>query len=122
MSDAEKTILFVTCINDRKLYAQCARHIMTLAVPPGYTVQFMPIRNAKSMTSGYNQAISHPAKYKVYIHQDVFIINGTFLYKLIQLFEEHEHLGMIGMIGAQYVPPNGVWGEGRGLLEKSLVI
>ncbi|MGR5874542.1 hypothetical protein ACT7DH_10775 [Bacillus pacificus] len=30
----------------------CVRHILSLAVPPGYTVQFMPIRNAKSMTSG----------------------------------------------------------------------
>ena len=39
----------------------------------GYIVQFMPIRNAKSMTSGYNQAISHPAKYKVYLHQDVLL-------------------------------------------------
>ncbi|MGQ0514975.1 glycosyltransferase, partial [Bacillus sp. D-CC] len=68
MSAGEKTILFVTCINDRKMYAQCVRHILRLAVPPGYIVQFMPIRNAKSMTSGYNQAISHPAKYKVNIH------------------------------------------------------
>lgn len=78
MSAADKTILFVTCINDRKLYANCVRHILQLLVPPGYIVQFMPIRNAKSMTSGYNQAISHPAKYKVYLHQDVFIINRAF--------------------------------------------
>ena len=62
-----------------------SRHILKLAVPPGYTIQFMPIRNAKSMTSGYNQAISHPAKYKVYLHQDVFIINGAFLYGLIEI-------------------------------------
>ncbi|MBU5221142.1 glycosyltransferase family protein, partial [Vibrio cholerae] len=86
MSAGEKTILFVTCINDRKMYAQCVRHILRLSVPPGYIVQFMPIRNAKSMTSGYNQAISHPAKYKVYIHQDVFIMNVAFLYGLLQLF------------------------------------
>lgn len=118
MSAAEKTILFVTCINDSKMYAQCVRHILRLAVPPGYVVQFMPIRNAKSMTSGYNQAISHPAKYKVYIHQDVFIMNVAFLHGLLQLFNEHEHLGMIGMIGAQYVPPNGVWNEGKELLER----
>lgn len=122
MSAAEKTILFVTCINDRKLYAQCARHILKLAVPPGYTIQFMPIRNAKSMTSGYNQAISHPAKYKVYLHQDVFIINGAFLYGLIQLFEEHEHLGMIGMVGSQYVPQMVYGTKGVGLSGKSLVI
>ena len=37
----------VTCINDRKLYANCVRHILQLLVPPGYIVQFMPIRNAK---------------------------------------------------------------------------
>ncbi|MCU5171042.1 glycosyltransferase family protein, partial [Bacillus paranthracis] len=33
MSAGEKTILFVTCINDRKMYAQCVRHILRLAVP-----------------------------------------------------------------------------------------
>lgn len=104
MNNPDKTILMVTCVNDSKLYAQCVRHILKLAVPPGYSVQFMPIRGAKSMTSGYNQALSNPAKYKVYLHQDVFIVNGAFLFGLIQLFTEHEHLGMIGMVGAQYVP------------------
>ncbi len=47
-----------------------------------------------------------------------FIINRAFLYGLLQLFEEHENLGMIGMVGAQYVPPTGVWNEGRGIVGK----
>lgn len=93
MSAAEKTILFVTCINDRKLYAQCARHILQLAVPPGYTIQFMPIRNAESMTSGYNKAISHPAKYKIYIHQDVFIVNVGFYMDYFNCFRNMNILG-----------------------------
>lgn len=118
MSAAEKTILFVTCINDSKMYAQCVRHILRLAVPPGYVVQFMPIRNAKSMTSGYNQAISHPAKYKVYIHQDVFIMNVAFLHGLLQLFNEHEHLGMIGMIEHNMFLQTGYGTKEKELLER----
>ncbi|WP_459500764.1 glycosyltransferase family protein [Bacillus sp. C1] len=109
MSSPDKTILFVTCVNDRKMYAKCVKHILALAVPESYKVEFLQIRDAKSMASGYNQALSHPAKYKVYLHQDVFIINPHFLHGIIQLFQTYEHLGMIGMVGTQYVPPNGLW-------------
>lgn len=118
MNMDEKTILFVTCVNDQKTYAKCVKHILNLAVPDSYKVEFLPILRAESMTSGYNKAVSHPAKYKVYLHQDVFIVNHAFLYEMLQLFHSHEHLGMIGMVGAQYVPPNGLWHEGRGVVGK----
>ncbi|ABS21267.1 MULTISPECIES: glycosyltransferase family protein [Bacillus cereus group] len=118
MNQAEKTILFVTCVNDQQMYAKCVKHIMNLEVPDSYRIEFLPIRNAKSMTSGYNTAISHPAKYKVYLHQDVFIINRAFLYGMIELFTKHENLGMIGMVGAQYVPQNGLWNIGKGVVGK----
>ncbi|MBJ8104029.1 MULTISPECIES: glycosyltransferase family protein [Bacillus cereus group] len=118
MNTDEKTILFVTCVNDQKMYAKCVNHILNLAVPDSYKLDFFPILRADSMTSGYNKAVSHPAKYKVYLHQDVFIVNHAFLYEMLNLFNSHEHLGMIGMVGAQYVPPNGLWHEGRGVVGK----
>ncbi|MGR5874541.1 hypothetical protein ACT7DH_10770 [Bacillus pacificus] len=37
-----------------------------------------------------------------------FIMNVAFLYGLLQLFNEHEHLGMIGMIELIMFPPNGM--------------
>ncbi|WP_459500765.1 glycosyltransferase family protein [Bacillus sp. C1] len=111
----EKTILVVVCVNNETLFERCERQIRNVIVPPSYQVQILPIRNAKSMTSAYNQAISHSAKYKVYIHQDTFIINQNVFQDLISMFAANDKLGLIGVAGCQYLPPNGVWWEGKNL-------
>ena len=100
----DHTILVVVCINNEKLFEQCERQIRNLFVPPGYVVQIFPIRDAKSMASAYNRALSYPAKYKVYIHQDTYLINREMLYTLISLFKDNEKLGLIGVAGAQFLP------------------
>lgn len=83
----DHTILVVVCINNEELFEQCERQIRNLFVPPGYVVQIFPIRDAKSMASAYNRALSYPAKYKVYIHQDTFLINREMFYTLISLLK-----------------------------------
>ncbi|ABS21268.1 glycosyltransferase family protein [Bacillus cytotoxicus] len=112
----EKTILFVICTNNEELFAQCQRQIHNLFVPPGYRIQILPIYGAKSMTSAYNQAISHPAKYKVYLHQDTFIIDRNVAIYLIDLFTKNEKLGLIGVAGCQSLPASGIWWEGKNLV------
>lgn len=91
----DHTILVVVCINNEELFEQCERQIRNLFVPPGYVVQIFPIRDAKSMASAYNRALSYPAKYKVYIHQDTYLINREMFYTLISLFKDNEKLGLI---------------------------
>ena len=54
------------------------------------------------MASAYNRALSYPAKYKVYIHQDTYLINRDMFSTLISLFKENEKLGLIGVAGAQF--------------------
>ena len=54
------------------------------------------------MASAYNRALSYPAKYKVYIHQDTYLINREMFYTLISLFKDNEKLGLIGVAGAQF--------------------
>lgn len=116
----EKTILVVVCVNNEELFKQCERQIQNIFIPPGHHVQTLPIRDVKSMASAYNQAISHPAKYKVYLHQDTFLINRNIFFDLISLFTANEKLGLLGVTGCQYVPKNGIWWEGRNLVGQVL--
>lgn len=91
------------------------KYIRWLAVPGGMEVELVEIRGAGSMASGYNEGMySSNAKYKVYMHQDVFLINQYFIYDLISLFRKSEEIGMIGLVGSPKVPENGVmWSERR---------
>lgn len=105
--------LFVTCVNNEGLYATCVRHIKQLVVPQNYTIELFPIRGAKSMAVGYNLALSKNAKFKIYLHQDTFIMNRSFLHHILKLFISEPRLGMLGMIGSKDCPPNGHWLEGK---------
>ena len=70
------------------------------------------------MCAAYNLGMrSSDAKYKVYMHQDVFIRDSRFLEKTLRIFKEHPKTGMIGMIGGIGIPENGVvytaWNVGK---------
>ena len=68
------TIAFIICSNNDMLLNGCLLFINNLAVPNDITVQTIVVKEAASMTSGYNEAMnSSDAKYKVYLHQDVLI-------------------------------------------------
>lgn len=109
----EKQFLFVTCVNNEDLYKDCLGHIEKLEVPEGYTTAYYPVRSAKSMCQGYNSALEHEAKYKVYLHQDTFILNKTFLQDVLGMFNANPKLGLLGMAGCIGQPSNGNWGEGH---------
>jgi hypothetical protein len=114
----KRKFLFVTCVNNEQLYEACVNHIAHLNVPPNYVVELLPIRGAKSMTAGYNQALLNDAKYKIYLHQDVFIINKNFLWDILELFQTYPSLGLLGLAGCTRLPPSGIWWEGSGLVGK----
>ncbi|NRU88044.1 hypothetical protein DFH41_002631 [Clostridium beijerinckii] len=70
----ENKIAFITCVNDETLYEKSLSYINKLQIPMGIEIEIIAIRNAKSMTSAYNEAIQKSdSKYKVYLHQDVYI-------------------------------------------------
>lgn len=96
----EKQIAFITCVNDEEEYAECRYYLERLFVPEGYSTDIISIQEAPSMAAGYNAAMkSSDAKYKVYLHQDVFIKNRNFIADLILVFERDKQIGMLGMVG-----------------------
>lgn len=108
----DKKIAFIYCVNNHALYEESVRYVKSLHVPEGYEIEVIAIEGASSITSGYNQGMRQTdAKYKVYLHQDVFIVNKNFLYDIIALFEKYPKLGMSGVVGAKTIPRNGIWWE-----------
>ena len=110
----EKEICVIMCVNNEKYMQEAAYYITQLHIPDGYEISFLTIADARSMTAGYNEAMqASNAKYKVYLHQDTFILNPYFLDDCIRIFESDTKIGMIGMIGIPQMPESGIMWDGR---------
>lgn len=114
----ERKFLFVTCVNNDLLYSSCLKYIQNLIVPSGYQVELFPIRGIQSIFEGYNMALKNDAKYKIYLHQDTFIINKNFLQDILTIFQSNPSLGLLGLAGCKNLPRNGIWWQGTGLVGK----
>lgn len=109
----EREICFILCSNDPLYAEECIYYIAHLNVPDGYQINVLTIKNACSMAAGYNEGMmASDAKYKVYLHQDVFITNKNFIQDFLDVFNCDETIGMIGMVGAPKLPVNGIMWEG----------
>ena len=112
MNQNHKKVAFITCVNNEDWYSECNLYLRHLSIPEGMNVEFIPIRGAVSMTSGYNKAMrSSNAKYKIYLHQDTLIVNKNIIFDLLKIFSD-EKIGAVGMIGCRNLPETGVWWDG----------
>lgn len=112
-----KKCCFIICTNDEFVLSECLAYLQRLIIPDGFVIDLITITEASSMTSGYQEAmVASDAKYKIYMHQDVFILNQYFLSDIINIFESDHQIGMIGMIGYENIPENGImwYGERHG--------
>lgn len=99
MPDKQK-IAFITCVSNETEYEECRYYLERLLIPAGYSADIISIREAPSMTAGYNRAMKDSdAKYKIYLHQDVYIKNICFIADMLDVFACDEQIGMLGMIG-----------------------
>ena len=102
------------CSNDDVFLKESFNYLCLLNIPEGYIVDSLVIPDAKSMASGYNEAMnSSDAKYKIYLHQDVFIRNRDFLFDILGIFQSDNKIGMIGMVGSPELYHTGVMWDGR---------
>lgn len=110
----EKAVCFIICSNHSIYTEECIYYIEHLKVPEGYQIEVLTIHDAKSMTAGYNEGMrASDAKYKVYLHQDAFIVNHNFIQDILDIFMQDASIGMIGMVGSRRLPYNGVMWEGE---------
>jgi len=120
----DRKFCFIICTNNSIYEKECLHYINQLVVPDGYEMEIICITDAKSMTSGYNHGMKQcDAKYKIYLHHDVFIVNRNILSDILNLFKRKE-IGMIGVIGCRELSEDAImWKEDRvGMLYSHNVI
>ena len=85
-----KKICFIICVNNDMFFYEALYYINKLNIPDGYTIDCITIADATSMASGYNEGmLASDAKYKIYMHQDVLIINPDFLFYMLDIFKDN---------------------------------
>ena len=114
----KKNFAFIVCTNNEIHMSECRYYINMLHIPNGHTLEIIEITDATSMTSGYNQGMRMTdAAYKIYLHQDTFIINRNMLFELLHIFEDPD-IGMIGLIGGEAYKDGYIhhyWNKGHAL-------
>ena len=106
-------ISFIICWNNEFYMHECMTYLSELIIPEGYEVDIVEVTGAKSMTAGCNEGMRRSdAKYKIYMHQDVFITNKNFLSDLLQVFGQDDNIGLIGMVGTPYMIKTGTMWQG----------
>ena len=112
VEDRKDTIAFIICVNNELYFEECKYYIEHLEVPAGYDIDVIGIWEADSMCAAYNLGMrSSDAKYKVYMHQDVFIVNINLLEDILKIFED-KNVGMLGVVGTPNMPENGCMWNG----------
>lgn len=100
---------FIICTNDDLLLEECIHYINHLTIPPGYELDLLTIADAPCITAGYNAGMTaSDARYKIYMHQDVFLLNRNILSDLLAIFASDPRIGLIGMVGYDRVSPDGI--------------
>lgn len=109
----DQKICFIMCSNHTLYEQECLYYIHRLKIPDNYEIETVIIHAAESMTSGYNEAMKKTdAKYKVYLHQDVFIVYQDFITAILRIFQDSE-IGMIGMVGSMNFDQYAVMWKGK---------
>ena len=105
-----RKICFIYCVNNDHLFFESLRSVSHLSIPGGYTIENRIIKNATCLTKAYNQAMkSSDAKYKIYIHQDIVVLNPNFLKEMLMIFLKNPQLGLMGVVGPKHLPPDLYW-------------
>lgn len=107
-------VSFIFCISDNTMWQKAVEYISKIIIPEGYSIEIIEIRDAKGLCSGYNLAMNiAKGKYKVYLHQDVFIYNKNFISDFLSLFNKYQDLGIMGIAGSERLPSSGIWWQSK---------
>lgn len=113
----EKMVAFIICTNDDTYLKECIYYIERLNIPQDFMIDIIEITEAEYITGAYNAAMKESdAKYKVYLHQDVFILNRNFIAEMLEVFADKQ-VGLIGMLGCDKYPKDArfsyIWNVGK---------
>ena len=96
-----KKFCFIIVYNDESCLNECLSYIDHVNVPDGFEIDLLTVNEVNSMAEGYQEAMKmSDAQFKIYMHQDTFIVNKDILIDLDNLFESDSKIGAIGISGS----------------------
>ena len=110
-----KKICFISCVNQPRLWEECCLYLEQLYIPEGFETEVLTVTDAASMTSGYNEAMrASDARYKIYLHQDLFLTDRYILQEMVDSFLRYREIGILGVVGSVGDPEDGImWNAGQ---------
>ncbi|NHM26785.1 hypothetical protein G7K71_07280 [Desulfofundulus sp. TPOSR] len=103
---------FIICSRDDARYAHCLQYLYALD-RSNVKMEIWRVSSRRSITAAYNRAMRRSsASYKVYLHDDVVILNRRFCRDVLKVFKANPSIGLLGMCGCKQIPPSGIWWEG----------
>ncbi|GJM82110.1 hypothetical protein HMSSN139_46060 [Paenibacillus sp. HMSSN-139] len=100
---SDKKISFIYVISDDEIYKESRCYLNRLRVPEGVEVEIHEIRAVQNLPQEFNRAMHlSDAKYKVYLHDYLFIVNPNFIDEVIKRFDSSPELGIMGMVGTNH--------------------
>lgn len=118
----DKKICFIIYGNNRQYQNECAKYIERLRIPEEYEIEVLSMYEGeeefRSVACWYHEKMKQSdAKYKIYLRQEVFLINRNCLFDLLEIFEADSAVGMVGVIGSRKLHSDGdiinSWDSGR---------
>lgn len=107
-------VAFIICSNNDVMLNECINYLSLLEIPNGIETDLLVIKDAKSMLLGMQEGReATDAKYKVFLHQDVYILNKYFIKDILDIFAANKSIGMIGMVGSPQMPSCGIMWRGK---------
>jgi glycosyl transferase family 2 len=109
-------VAFLCCFDDPLKVERLERSIAALEPHEGTEVGLFTARGEGSIARTYNRLLREAAdwRYKVYVHQDVILLNRRIVADLLRLFR-HRTIGLVGVAGCRFLPSSYVWWNGSGL-------
>jgi len=94
------------------IYAEAqgrSENLRSLFVPEGMQADYIAIPADKDLLAGYQEAMNaSDARYKVYLNGDIRIVDQDILGHIVQTFQSHPEIGILGLSGARQLSTNGI--------------
>lgn len=106
-------IVFFICVNNEAEYKEIAANVEELICPEGVERFIVWIQAAEYNSEVYNSTAKQlAARYKVYIHKGMRIVNDNFISDLLKVFSD-PNIAMVGFLGSMEKPIDYSWYKSR---------
>ncbi|WP_029232822.1 glycosyltransferase [Butyrivibrio sp. VCB2006] len=109
----EKKFCFISCISDDEHDQKVIDTLSQLQVPEGYEIEYLGVRQATSIVSGYNEAIdSTDALIKIFFDENIDITCPDILFRILSIYGSDPGIDIIGVCGTDKMPVDMVMQHG----------